>query len=276
MALHRDILSQITATRLEIGYQHISSTGTRSSNQLQWLDLKIWNRDSSPSNDHEIGVPYCNRVWQVPVIFQDWNVKRLTFEQDPEPVWLDRDNAVKRLCKERGVQVIEIVSHTLWDPAKCVGLILKYFVLVDHIIMCSRVLNHTTMCPRVLNHIIVCAMMLGRIIMCPRMFYRITMCSGVLDHVIKYSRVLDHITMCSRILDHIIMCSRVLDHIIMCSRMLDHIIMCSRVLGHIMCSRILDHINIWLRVLEHIFMYSGCWITSLCMCSRGLGHIIMR
>ena len=41
---------------------------------------------------------------------------RVTFEQDPEPIWRERDDAVKVLCAAHGVECIEIVSHTLWDP----------------------------------------------------------------------------------------------------------------------------------------------------------------
>lgn len=47
---------------------------------------------------------------------QEWGVTRVTFEQDPEPVWRERDDAVKTLCAERGVHVVECISHTLWDP----------------------------------------------------------------------------------------------------------------------------------------------------------------
>ena len=47
---------------------------------------------------------------------QEWGVGRLTFEQDPEPVWTERDNAVKKLCVEQNVECVEMISHTLWDP----------------------------------------------------------------------------------------------------------------------------------------------------------------
>ncbi|XP_038072863.1 cryptochrome-1-like isoform X1 [Patiria miniata] len=49
-------------------------------------------------------------------LIEEWGVNLITFEQDPEPIWQDRDNAVKRLCEERGIRCIESVSHTLWDP----------------------------------------------------------------------------------------------------------------------------------------------------------------
>lgn len=52
------------------------------------------------------------------IYVQEWSVSQLTFEQDPEPVWTARDDAVKNLCKEQGVKVVECISHTLWDPKK--------------------------------------------------------------------------------------------------------------------------------------------------------------
>ena len=33
-------------------------TGVRSSNELQWLDLKIWHQDSSTSNDRQENMPH--------------------------------------------------------------------------------------------------------------------------------------------------------------------------------------------------------------------------
>ncbi|XP_070532664.1 cryptochrome-1-like [Ptychodera flava] len=49
-------------------------------------------------------------------LFQEWGVKRLCFEQDPEPIWQPRDNAVKKLCEDNDVEWIERISHTLWNP----------------------------------------------------------------------------------------------------------------------------------------------------------------
>ena len=50
------------------------------------------------------------------VFFQEWGVSKLTFEEDPEPIWKARDNAVKNLCADKKVECIERVSHNLWDP----------------------------------------------------------------------------------------------------------------------------------------------------------------
>ncbi|XP_035825534.1 cryptochrome-1 isoform X2 [Aplysia californica] len=49
-------------------------------------------------------------------MFEEWGVTRLTFEQDPEPVWQERDNSVKALCDKQNVEWIERVSHMLWEP----------------------------------------------------------------------------------------------------------------------------------------------------------------
>jgi hypothetical protein len=43
-------------------------------------------------------------------------VKVVSFEKDSEAIWRQRDDAVKALCKKLDVQVIERVSHTLYDP----------------------------------------------------------------------------------------------------------------------------------------------------------------
>ena len=43
-------------------------------------------------------------------------MKVLSFEKDSEATWKKRDNAVRELCAKSNVQVIECVSHTLYDP----------------------------------------------------------------------------------------------------------------------------------------------------------------
>ena len=49
-------------------------------------------------------------------LFKDWDVKVLSFEKDSEVVWRKRDNSVKQVCKQHNVQLVERVSHTLYDP----------------------------------------------------------------------------------------------------------------------------------------------------------------
>lgn len=48
------------------------------------------------------------------------NIKTICFEQDCEPIWRKRDDAVTKLCQEMNVECIEKVSHTLWDPKEII------------------------------------------------------------------------------------------------------------------------------------------------------------
>ncbi|XP_054283598.1 cryptochrome-2-like [Macrosteles quadrilineatus] len=49
-------------------------------------------------------------------LFKKWNVKRLTFEVDIEPYPQKRDEAVTKLAKKHGVEVITSTSHTIYNP----------------------------------------------------------------------------------------------------------------------------------------------------------------
>lgn len=51
-------------------------------------------------------------------LFKEWGVTKLTFEQDPEAVWKDRDDEIKAICKKKEIECVERVSHTLWEPMK--------------------------------------------------------------------------------------------------------------------------------------------------------------
>ncbi|XP_006779922.1 cryptochrome circadian regulator 5 [Neolamprologus brichardi] len=51
----------------------------------------------------------------LPKLFTKWKVTRLTYEYDTEPYSLQRDSKVTSLAKERGVEVIYKVSHTLYN-----------------------------------------------------------------------------------------------------------------------------------------------------------------
>ncbi|KAH0623252.1 hypothetical protein JD844_031338 [Phrynosoma platyrhinos] len=50
-----------------------------------------------------------------PELFKKWKVTRLAFEVDTEPYARKRDAEVARLAAEHGIQVIQKVSHTLYD-----------------------------------------------------------------------------------------------------------------------------------------------------------------
>ncbi|XP_043946773.1 cryptochrome-1 [Drosophila biarmipes] len=41
---------------------------------------------------------------------------RICIEQDCEPIWNERDETIRSLCRELSIDLVEKVSHTLWDP----------------------------------------------------------------------------------------------------------------------------------------------------------------
>ena len=52
----------------------------------------------------------------IDIFFKEWNVSVISFEKDPEPIWKNRDDLVKNICKKHNIQVIERSTHTLYDP----------------------------------------------------------------------------------------------------------------------------------------------------------------
>ncbi|XP_057330375.1 cryptochrome-1-like isoform X1 [Microplitis mediator] len=50
----------------------------------------------------------------LPKIFREWGTTNLTFEEDPEPFGRARDHNITTLCKELGISVLQMVSHTLY------------------------------------------------------------------------------------------------------------------------------------------------------------------
>jgi deoxyribodipyrimidine photolyase len=49
-------------------------------------------------------------------------VETICFEQDCEPIWMSRDEAVKAWCETNDVDFIESVGHTLWNPHEVIDL----------------------------------------------------------------------------------------------------------------------------------------------------------
>jgi cryptochrome len=49
-------------------------------------------------------------------LWQELGINKICFEQDCEPIWHERDKKVKILCEELEIDVVEKVSHTLWNP----------------------------------------------------------------------------------------------------------------------------------------------------------------
>lgn len=49
------------------------------------------------------------------------SLQKICFEQDCEPIWRQRDDSVKDYCQDVGIECIEKVSHTLWDPKEVIS-----------------------------------------------------------------------------------------------------------------------------------------------------------
>jgi len=47
-------------------------------------------------------------------------IEKLCFDQDAEPIWLDRDNKVKNFCSGKKIDVEETIGATLWDPLEII------------------------------------------------------------------------------------------------------------------------------------------------------------
>lgn len=49
-------------------------------------------------------------------LHKELGINKICFEQDCEPIWNTRDEAVQELCNELGIETVQKVSHTLWNP----------------------------------------------------------------------------------------------------------------------------------------------------------------
>nr|XP_042908256.1 cryptochrome-1 [Parasteatoda tepidariorum] len=49
-------------------------------------------------------------------LMTDWNITHLSYEDDIQPVWTDVESSIQDFCRERNVEIINKVSHTLYDP----------------------------------------------------------------------------------------------------------------------------------------------------------------
>uniref|UniRef100_A0A1A8J3V8 Cryptochrome 1 (Photolyase-like) n=1 Tax=Nothobranchius kuhntae TaxID=321403 RepID=A0A1A8J3V8_NOTKU len=50
-----------------------------------------------------------------PRLFKEWQITRLSYENDSEPFGKERDAAIQKLASEAGVEVMVRISHTLYD-----------------------------------------------------------------------------------------------------------------------------------------------------------------
>lgn len=53
-------------------------------------------------------------------LWEELGISAISFEQDCEPIWRDRDQALELLCRELGIGCHEKVSHTLYDPRQII------------------------------------------------------------------------------------------------------------------------------------------------------------
>lgn len=83
----------------------------------------------------------------LPKLFKEWGTTCLTFEADSEPFGKVRDQNITKLCKEIGVEVIQVVSHTLFKLEELVYYIyVKLFVpsvLCKILIMMKKIYIYT-------------------------------------------------------------------------------------------------------------------------------------
>lgn len=49
-------------------------------------------------------------------LWEELGISSISFEQDCEPIWKERDDAVELLCRELGIGYHERISHTLFNP----------------------------------------------------------------------------------------------------------------------------------------------------------------
>ncbi len=55
-------------------------------------------------------------IFTIFVILKENDVKILSFQKDTEAIFSKRDYSIKEICKKYDVEVIERVSHTIYDP----------------------------------------------------------------------------------------------------------------------------------------------------------------
>jgi cryptochrome len=56
----------------------------------------------------------------LPELFKAWKISHLVFEKDVDAYAAERDEQVKKLAKEAGVEVIVKNGRTLWDSDEIV------------------------------------------------------------------------------------------------------------------------------------------------------------
>lgn len=52
------------------------------------------------------------------ILFHNLGTTCLTFEEDPEPFGKERDQKITKICDDLNIEVIQVVSHTLYKLEK--------------------------------------------------------------------------------------------------------------------------------------------------------------
>ncbi|XP_074647612.1 cryptochrome-1-like [Tubulanus polymorphus] len=99
----------------------VAGTGTSGFNRFRFLHESLQSLDESLKKvGGRLYVFKGNAVKILKQLFEEWDITRLTFEQETEQMYRQRDNEVRRLCSDCGVECVEKTAHTLWDPWKII------------------------------------------------------------------------------------------------------------------------------------------------------------
>ncbi|XP_004529289.1 cryptochrome-1 isoform X1 [Ceratitis capitata] len=100
-----------------------AGTKTVGYNRMRFLLNSLADIDSQlkaiPNNGHGLGKLYLFQGNPAKIfrrLNEQYQLNKICFEQDCEPIWNRRDDSVRALCHELGIEAVEKVSHTLWDP----------------------------------------------------------------------------------------------------------------------------------------------------------------
>ena len=81
---------------------------------LEDLDTQLWYCGG------KVNLVEGDPVDVIKVLSKQFSIQHLCFDQNSEPIWLDRDNAVKNYCGTHRIEVSETVLQSLWDPFKII------------------------------------------------------------------------------------------------------------------------------------------------------------
>ena len=82
---------------------------------LEDLDTQLW------YSGGKVNLVEGDPVEVIKVLSKQFNIQQLCFDQNSEPIWLDRDNAVKNFCGTHRITVSECIEQSLWDPLEIIA-----------------------------------------------------------------------------------------------------------------------------------------------------------